>query len=331
MYSELTQNDRFVWFIKNDPANSIARVDKLLAHFHIGGKCNWRAKSLRNIILLSEIGMLLAIDIEKKMRELDEQDRTSLTEEIMDLHKFCIVQLSEMGDDPKRIGYWKSELVYAFLDNAQSIKKNDNSDWYFNNPDSVLVQSIRRNFSLNYPPSTIGAMEYNNICWNVVNIKHLYSRLSKHGTYMEPNTILDAREMARVILFGLNILGGRLSETLFATERHPLTNINGMISKADEIIGQLKNGQAPIGFITDGKNVSILVQGFNRKLDVSHEYWTCDKVDHRHYRIFLFKGSKKKYPEYTPLVGNMDRDKRKELLNKYKSFVATKQVELETC
>lgn len=326
MYSEVSQRDRFVWFIKNAPIDSIERIDRLLGYFHVGGKCNWRAKSLRQILMSSEIGMLFALELEKKIKLLDEEGRELFTRETMGLREYCINTIATIQDSREQLACARDELIYAYLDNAEYIKKNNGEEWFFSNPNGHLVQAIRNAYVINYPPGKVGAAEFNSTRWEVRNKARLLSRLKRYGDCMEELEPLDIRMVLGAMIHGINILGGRLAESLYVTDKHPLTsNISGIFNIVDNIIIELKNGHKPIGFITDGRKVSLLVSATNNRTKATREYWTSDKVDTSQCRIFLFKGTKHNR-SYKELVGTSDRHKQTELLDSYTQFVRNSYV-----
>lgn len=318
MYSEhLHQNKAAVAALPpRDEASAvgIARIDKLLAHFHKGGKCHWRTTNLRNILWQSEIARLLATNIHIAKSTMDDYAKSVFTEMLIDIYAFCNDGIISAGDDVSKMAGLRDELVYAFLsaDERKSLKKNSGDKWFFDDAKSDFISVLRETF--NYL-SGIGAVEVFNAIWTVKRSDLLCTRMAKYDDLMEDSSIVDYRTLLNVIIYAINILSGKLSDTLFSTEKHRLTNISRMLDMAEDVIKSGKHpGRARL-MITDGREVAVLyqVRGVNGR-----EYWTNPRVSTNQCRVFGVQG--KKFTQFVAYTGSNQIVTCRNIIKGYKSY-----------
>ena len=336
MYSEnLNQNKAAVAALPpRDEATAagIVRIDKLLAHFHKGGKCHWRSKALRNILWQSEVAMLLATNLHKAKSVMDDYSKSLFTDMLIDLYTFCDKGIVAIWEDPSMESGMRDELIYAFLPNAErkSLKKNSSAPWFFNEDITPIVNILKETFCY---PSGLGAIETHNAFWTITNGNTLTIRVLKYGEFMDTVKTLECRALLNVIKYAISILGGKLSDTLFATERHRLTNIATILGRAEDKIAAAKAGHKAIAMITDGKEVAIQYRAIEMSTNTPYRYWSTASVTTDQYRVFTIKGNKK-HIEFIAHTGDDGRDNRKDILSDYKSFrnsTLKGQLPSETC
>lgn len=321
MYSEhLHQNKAAVAALPpRDEASAagIARIDKLLAHFHRGGKCHWRTKSLRNILWQSEIAMLLATNIHKMKSTLDDIGKSEFTEMLIEVYTFCNDGLSVVGEGSYLLN---DELVYAFIDSSyrDKIIKNDGNEWFFSDSKSLFINVLKETFTyIGSSDVNIGGMYLPNQHWLVNAPITLDNRLVKYGDLMSMSHPFGSRVLMNIIIYAINILGGMLSNTLFATERHRLTNIMSALSIAETLIKSSKANHKAVAMITDGKEVAIQYRLVDPKTNKASWIWCGDNVNSDQYRAFSIKGCKK-HIEFVAHTGDEGRAIRKGILFEYK-------------
>lgn len=322
MYSEhLHQNKAAVAALPpRDEASAagIARIDKLLAHFHKGGKCHWRAKALRNILWQSEVAMLLATNLHKAKSAMDDYSKSLFTDMLIDLYTFCDKGLLAICEDQKLETGIRDELIYPFLSDGDRklLKKNSSEAWFFNVDLKPIIKVLNETFTY---MSGIGALEMHNAYWGINKESTLTPRIMKYGEFMDTVKTLECRALLNIIKYAISILGGKLSDTLFATERHRLTNIATLLGVAEDRIIVAEAGHKAIAMITDGKEVAIQYRAIERLTNTAYRYWSTPNVTTDQYRVFSIKGNRK-HIEFVSHTGDDGRDTRKDILSEYKAF-----------